>query len=84
MSVMLDVLREGFELGLLEEFAEGALAVPIWGEVLSVVFTQVFDLRGGMLVVDLPVFVTGTTVEAWILWAIAHVLSLTAIEGLLV
>jgi hypothetical protein len=33
MSVMLDVLREGFELGLLEEFAQGALAVPVGGEV---------------------------------------------------
>jgi hypothetical protein len=84
VSVMLDVLREGFELGLLEEFAEGALAVPVGGEVFSVVFTQVFDLRGGMLVIDLPVFVTGTTVEAWIFGAVAHIGSLTAIEGLLV
>jgi len=44
----------------------------------------VFDLRGGMLVIDLPVFVTGTTVEAWIFGAVAHIGSLTAIEGLLV
>jgi hypothetical protein len=50
----------------------------------SVVFPKVFDLRGRMLVIDLPVFVTGTTVEAWIFGAIAHIGSLTAIEGLLV
>jgi hypothetical protein len=53
-------------------------------KVLSVVLTQVFDLRGGMFVVDLPVFVTGATVEAWIFGAVAHIGSLTAIEGLLV
>jgi hypothetical protein len=34
MSVMLDLLRERFERGLFEEFAQGALAVPIGGEVL--------------------------------------------------
>lgn len=82
--MMLNVLREGFELGLLEEFALGALAVPIGGEVFSAVFPQVFDLRGGMLVVDLPVLVTDTTIEAWIFRAVAHIGSLTAIEGLLV
>jgi hypothetical protein len=84
MPVMLDVLREGLELRFLEEFAKGTLAVPIGGEVLSVVLTQVFDLRSGMLVINLPIFVTSTSVEAWILWAITHVRSLTAIEGLLV
>jgi hypothetical protein len=64
--------------------AEGALAVPVGGKVLSGVLTQVFDLRGGMFMVDLSVFVTGTNVEAWIFRAVARIGSLTAIEGLLV
>jgi hypothetical protein len=51
---------------------------------LSVMFAQMFDLRGGMLVIDLPVLVTGTTVEAWMLWSFTHVPSFTALEGWLV
>jgi hypothetical protein len=54
---MLDVLRKRLEGGLLEEFSYSALAIPIGGEVFFVVFTQVFDLRGGVLMIDLPVFV---------------------------
>jgi hypothetical protein len=82
VSVVLDVLGERFELGFLQQLAEGALAVPVWGEVLAVVFAQVLDLRGGVLVVDLSVLVAGTTVEAWVLWSLAHIPSFAAGEGL--
>lgn len=80
--MMLDVLGERFELGFLQQLAEGAFAVPVGGEVLAVVFAQMFDFCGGVLVVDLSVLVAGTTVEAWFLWSFAHVPSFAAGEGL--
>jgi hypothetical protein len=45
---------------------------------LSIVFAQVFDFRGGMLVVDLPTLVTRTTIEAWFFRSFGHVDSSTA------
>jgi hypothetical protein len=84
MAVMLDVLGQGLELGFLQKLAEGALPVPIGGEMLSVMFAQVFDFRGGVLVVDLSALVTGTTVEAWFLRGFAHIPSFAATAALLV
>jgi hypothetical protein len=82
MPVMLDVLGQRLEFGLLQQLPEGTLTIPIRSEVLSVVFAKVFDLRSGMLVIDLTILVTGTTVEAWILRGLAHVGSFAAEAGL--
>ena len=42
------------------------------GEVLAVVFAQVPDFGGGMLVVNLPAFLAGTAIQARILWGVTH------------
>src|ERR1700678_3753223 len=84
MSVMLDVLRKRLEFGFLQQLAEGSLTVPVGSEVFFVMFAQVFDFGGGMLVVNLPALVTGTTVEARILRGFAHLPSFAALAGWLV
>ena len=84
MSVMLDVLRKRLEFGFLQQLTESTLTVPVGSEVLSVMFAQVFDFGGGMLVVDLPAFVTRTTVKARILRGFAHLPSFAALAGWLV
>ena len=71
--MMLDVLGKRLEFGFLQKVSKGALAVPTGSEILPVVFAQVFDLRGGMFVVDLSALVTCTTIEARILRCFAHV-----------
>jgi hypothetical protein len=72
MTVVFDVLSKRLELGFLEQLTESALAVSVGGEVLAVVFAQVFDFGGGMLVVDPPAFFAGTAVQARILWGFTH------------
>src|ERR1700677_3753552 len=81
VAVVFDVLGERLELGFLEQLTESALAVPIWGEVLAVMLAQVLDLRGGMLVIDLPALFASTAVQARILRGVAHTNSFRTHHG---
>ena len=72
MAVMFDVLCERLEAGFLEQFTESALAIPIRSEVMAVVFAQVLDFGGGVLVVDLPALLAGAAVQSRIFGGITH------------
>src|ERR1700722_8834650 len=75
MSMVFHILCERLEFGFLEQFTERALAIPIRCEVMAIMLTQVFDFRGGMLVVDLSALFAGAAIQAGILGGITHISS---------
>ncbi len=62
--MMFDVLCERLEAGFLEQLTKRALAIPTRGEMMAIVFAQVLDFGGGMLVVDLPALLAGAAVQS--------------------
>ena len=63
VAVVFEVLREGLELGVFEELAEGVVRSVVGSEVLAVGLAESGDEGGVVLVVDLSAVLACPVVE---------------------